>query len=412
MNNKNFFDATEEYKNKIKTLFKEFSSDQINALWADTFEIESVDNKQVTIVYYGNAKIKAFKKSCKKLLKLCVNLALAQPKKIKIVKKREENTSSFKKNKNKNIQSLKFFVIGMVFVCIAVAAVIVLLNYISNREFRETFYLTSDIKVDSGVRVLQLSDLHGVSYGKDNEKLLERVDALNPDIIICTGDMVDSAKADVDFAATLGEELAKIAPTYYIYGNNEVETIYDFALSEKALDKEFGFDSDNRDGDALLAVEDSFEEALEAVGVNVLKNEKDTLQVGATKIDIYGILNSNPSSFWSYSGEAFTDYLYENPDNLKITAVHEPYLFETFLGEYWGDMIVAGHTHGGVVRVPILGPLYTKEAGIFPERSDAFVYGKYDVSGTPLFMSGGLENIGVWRINNQPELVIIDINKF
>ena len=86
MNNKKFFDATEEYKNKIKTLFKEFSSDLINDLWADTFEIESVDDKKVIIVYYGSSKIKLFKKNCKNILESCVNLALGQPKKIKIVK--------------------------------------------------------------------------------------------------------------------------------------------------------------------------------------------------------------------------------------------------------------------------------------------------------------------------------------
>ena len=74
--------------------------------------------------------------------------------------------------------------------------------------------------------------------------------------------------------------------------------------------------------------------------------------------------------------------------------------------------MVCGHTHGGVVRVPILGPMFTKEGGLFPERNDKFVYGRYDVAGRPLIVSSGLENLNVLRINNQPELVIIDINKF
>jgi len=74
--------------------------------------------------------------------------------------------------------------------------------------------------------------------------------------------------------------------------------------------------------------------------------------------------------------------------------------------------MVCGHTHGGVVRVPVLGPLYTKEGGILPERSGKFVYGRYDAAGKPLIVSSGLENKNIWRINNQPELVVIDINKF
>ena len=312
----------------------------------------------------------------------------------------------------KNLKALKFFAIGMVFICIATAVIVILCNYIGNRNFRETFYITSSIKVDSRVRVVQLSDLHGASYGKNNEKLLKRVEALEPDIIICTGDMVDSVKEDADSAVALAKELSKIAPSYYVYGNNEVEGIYDFPLNEKELDRKFGFNSSNRDETALLKIKDSFEEKLENAGMNVLKNEMDTIQVGTMTVDIYGVLTSNPSSFWSYSEKAFVNYINENPDNLKIMAVHEPFVFEEFNPDSWGDLMVSGHTHGGVARVPVLGPLFTHEGGLFPERSGDFVYGRYNTAGSPLIVNAGLENSNLLRINNQPELVIIDINKF
>ena len=328
----------------------------------------------------------------------------------------ENNRRVVKNNINpgvkKNLKALKFLVIGMVFICIATAVIVTLCSYIGNRNFRETFYITSSIKADSRVRVVQLSDLHGASYGKNNEKLINRVEALKPDIIICTGDMVDSAKDDVDFAVSLAKELSKIAPSYYVYGNNEVESIYDFLLNEKDLDKKFGFSAGNRDETALLQVKDTFEEKLEGVGMKVLKNEKDTIRVNNMNIDIYGVLTSNPSSFWSYSEQAFSNYIYENPDNLKIMAVHEPFIFEEFTPDFWGDLMVAGHTHGGVVRVPVIGPLFTHEGGLLPERGGDFVYGRYNTAGSPLIVSAGLENSNNFRINNQPELVIIDINKF
>ena len=174
-------------------------------------------------------------------------------------------------------------------------------NYIGNRNFRETFYNVSSIKIESPVRVIQLSDLHGSSYGKNNKKLLERVEALEPDIIICTGDMVDSVEEDTETVVSLSENLAKIAPSYYVYGNNETENIYDFELSEKELDEKFGFDKKNRDETALLKLQDSFEEKLENAGMKVLKNEKDTIRVKTINVDVYGVLNSNPSSFWSSS---------------------------------------------------------------------------------------------------------------
>lgn len=410
MNNIKSIEKAEKNQERIKELFKELSSAEVYNAWADSFEIESITEKQVIVCYHGSEKIKVFKKKCKVSLTAAVYSVLGKKKKVKILKKKDGSFLSPKTKKN--IKALKFFIIGMIFVCIAASVIVVMGSYIGNRNFREAFYSTSSIKVDSRVRVIQLSDLHGSSYGENNEKLLQRIEALEPDVIICTGDMIDSVKDDADFAVNLGRELSKIAPSYYIYGNNEAEGVYDIVLNEKELDKKFGFNNDNRDETALLKIKDSFEERLENAGVKVLKNEKDTIQVKNMTVDVYGVLTSNPSSFWSYSGKAFSDYLYENADNLKITAIHEPVIFEEFDADFWGDLIVCGHTHGGVMRVPVLGPLFTHEGGLFPERKGAFVRGRYDVAGKPLIVSSGLENSNVFRINNQPELVVIDINKF
>ncbi|MDO5477670.1 MAG: metallophosphoesterase [Clostridia bacterium] len=401
---------TDNYPDKIKELFKELVSAELYEKWADSFEAEVTDEKKVTVYYSGEEDIKVFKKECKEMLAFSVYSVMGAGVKIRIAKKSSYNSLS--PNVKKNIKAFKFFAVGMVFVCIATAVIVVLCSYIGNRSFRETFYSTSSIKVDSPVRVIQLSDAHGASYGKNNKKLLERIKALDPDIIICTGDMVDSVTGDLEYALYLGEALSGIAPSYYVYGNNEVEGIYDFPLNEKELDEKFGFSKDNRDETALLSLEDTFEEQLEATGIKVLKNEKDTIKVKTMTIDVYGVLNSNPSSFWSYSEKAFMDYAYEDTDNLKITAVHEPFIFEEFAPDFWGDLMLAGHTHGGVMRIPVLGPLFTKEGGLLPERGGSFVYGRYDAAGKPLIVSSGLENSSIFRINNQPELVIIDINKF
>ena len=404
----NYIEEIEKNTQRIKELFKEWASQELYDSWADTFEIKEADEKKVTVIYSGEADIKTFKKECKDVLLSSVRSVMGD-RKIKISKAPAYSLSPKMK---KNIKAAKFFVIGMAFVCVAAAIVVIMCNYIGNRSFRETFYSVSSIKVDSRVRVLQLSDLHKSSYGKDNKKLIERVRDLEPDIIILSGDIVNSAKKHIDYAENLGRELSKIAPSYYVYGNNEVESIYDFPLNEKELDKQFGFSKNNRDETKLLKIKDEFEEKLEKTGIKVLKNEKDTIKVKTMTVDVYGSLTSNPSCFWSYSENSFLGYINENPDNLKITAVHEPFIFQEFEPEFWGDLIVCGHTHGGVIRVPLLGPLYTHEGGLFPERGGDFVYGRYDVAGSPLIVSSGLEHSNILRINNQPELVIIDINKF
>jgi len=410
MDNQKYTEDFGRMREKINDLFKELITDEFDDTWADTFEVTEADEKLVVVTYHGAQDFKKFKKECKEMLVPYIYSVYGGNKKIKIVKTKKSNSVSPKTKKN--IRATKFFVLGMAFVCFAAVIVIVMSNYIGNRNFRETFYSVSSLKVDSGIRVIQLSDLHSCTYGENNATLLSRVKELKPDVILCTGDIVDSAQNDVSYAVDLGQKLSEIAPSYYIYGNNEVESIYDFPLNEKELDANFGFDANNRDETALLKAEDAFEEKLENAGIKVLKNEKDTIRVKTMTIDIFGVLTSNPSSFWSYSGKSFQDYIYENPDNLKITAIHEPFIFEEFETELWGDLMLCGHTHGGVVRIPVLGPLYTKEGGILPQRDGRFVYGRYTAAGKPLIVSGGLENSNVFRINNQPELVVIDINKF
>ena len=312
----------------------------------------------------------------------------------------------------KNLRVLKLFLISLIFVTIAVSIVIIGCSYIENREFTEVFHNVSSLKVNNKIRIVQLSDLHDCQYGKNNKELISRVKKLNPDIIIYTGDMIESDSKSNNRTLDLCKALADVAPSYYIYGNNEVEKYYDTVLTQKALDKKFGFTDDNRDPGKLLEITDDFTKELESFGVKVLKNSYDTVMIGTTPVDVYGVLTSNPSSFWSYAGASFGEYLFSNENHLKITAFHEPIALEEYTPDTWGDLVIAGHTHGGTVKVPVLGPLYTHEGGFFPERNGYYVRSRYEVQGRPLIVSSGLENNNILRINNQPELVIVDINKF
>ncbi len=322
-----------------------------------------------------------------------------------------------KKNKatkktKKHIRVIWLFVISLIFVGIAASAALVGWNYLENRNFKETFYCVSSLKVNNKIRVIQISDLHNCSFGDDNEKLIKRIEQLSPDLIIYTGDIVDSKTETDDKVINLCGTLAKKFPSYYIYGNNEVEKYYDNALTQESLDEKFGFNNENRDPKKLLEMTDSLEKALQDAGVKVLKNSVDTITVGTTNIDIFGVLTSNPSSFWSYAGNSFDEFIYSNENHLKIMAVHEPLIFEEYAPDTWGDLMLAGHTHGGTAKIPMLGPIYTHDGGILPQRSGHLVYGRYDIQGRPLIVSSGLDNSNIFRINNPPEFVVVDINKF
>ena len=87
-------------------------------------------------------------------------------------------------------------------------------------------------------------------------------------------------------------------------------------------------------------------------------------------------------------------------------------MLEEYSPDSWGDVMLAGHTHGGTARIPMLGSVYAHEIGLLPERNGHYIYGRYEVQGRPLIVSSGLENSNLFRINNEPELVIVDINRF
>ena len=311
----------------------------------------------------------------------------------------------------KKIKVIVIAVISVILAIIAVAVAVIGVNYGQNRNFAETFYSVSSLKVNNKFRVIQISDLHNCTYGEKNAKLIDRVEKLDPDIIILTGDIIDDIGSGSEIAE-LCSSFARIAPSYYIFGNNEVEAYYPFELTESELDKYFDFDDNSRNPDVLLEEIDILSDKLANVGVTVLKNNAVTVTVGDTYVDIYGVLTSNPSAFWSYAGESFNDFLYTEENHFKLTAIHEPLVFEEFEPDYWGDLMLAGHTHGGLIKVPLLGGLYTHEGGLFPERGEHFVYGRYEVQGRPLIVSSGLDNSNVFRMNNEPEIVIVDVNKF
>ena len=85
-----------------------------------------------------------------------------------------------------------------------------------------------------GFKIVQLSDLHGSSFGQDNEKLIEKIREEEPELIALTGDFLDEGKAgrELPELSSLVSELIRIAPVYFVSGNHdwasgEVHTLFE-----------------------------------------------------------------------------------------------------------------------------------------------------------------------------------------
>lgn len=234
----------------------------------------------------------------------------------------------------------------------------------------------------SGFRIVQVSDLHNAEFGEGNGNLLSLIEDQNPDMIVITGDLVDSRNTDIETALEFVRAAVKIAPVYYVTGNHE----------------------------ARIAAYAQLKSDLEQAGVTVLENEKRTLERAGETITLMGV--DDPSFQTDYLfGDAQTvtasvlDDLMDENDGYTILLSHRPELFTTYT-DSGVDLVFTGHAHGGQFRIPFVGGLVAPNQGFFPEY-DA---GLYTAETTNMMVSRGIGNsIIPLRINNRPELIVVTL---
>lgn len=239
--------------------------------------------------------------------------------------------------------------------------------------------------------VVFLSDLHNNHYGKNNERLLAAVKEQNPDLILIGGDMlVGKGRVSVKVAEELAHELTKICPVYYAYGNHEQRIIIH--------PEKYGMDFEE------------YKEKLARYGVIFLENEHVDLQWDAVPVQIHGI--DIPEQFYkkfckaSLSVEDVIKCIGQaDATKYQILLAHNPLYVEAYLK--WGaDLVLSGHLHGGVVRIPGLGGIITPQFGMFPRYS-----GELTVKdGKSVVVSKGLGTHTIkLRFLNPAELVVLHI---
>lgn len=231
---------------------------------------------------------------------------------------------------------------------------------------------TSEYDVDLGlsddVKIVQVSDLHNQFFGINQSVLLKNIEACDPDIIVVTGDIVDSTHTSYSIAMDFVEGAVKIAPVYYVTGNHEDR------LHGDKLDK---FYSDMRD-----------------LGVTFL----DDTYVDMGSYYLAGIADSSLESFDAYP--AFGD---EKP---VVMLAHEPD-YVSLYQSLGADLVLTGHVHGGQIIIPGKGGLLSPDFTFFPSLYE----GVHTYDSMTLIVSRGLGNsVAPVRINDYPELVVINVS--
>ena len=278
----------------------------------------------------------------------------------------------------------RVLIILLKLVLIAGAAVYIFGRY-TGTHYQTNFYQETSTKVTSNIRVAVISDIHNRQYGENNEKLISDLCTLKPDLILFPGDMVIREEDDYQPMLNLVSALSGIAPCYGVLGNHESERIY--YQNDRDLPKKF-----------------------ESAGLKLLRNATEEIRIGNDTIQLIGV-EGTAYGFEEYGGREFMEKTRIDPSAYSILMAHIPVLFKTQLSAYDFDLGIAGHVHGGIVRLPFVGGLYSHEEGFFP----VFTSGEYTLNKQQtLIVSAGLGDSKKFpeRINNDPELVVIDINRY
>ncbi len=241
----------------------------------------------------------------------------------------------------------------------------------------------------NGYKILQISDLHNKEFGANQKNLISLTKEINPDIIVITGDLIDSRRTNKDnmnIATSYIKSAVDIVPVYYVSGNHESRSdLYD---ELKIIFEEYG-----------VINMDNTHKNIQLNGVNI--SLLGLADICFNPIDNYEYPNS-PFSFDEILGNLKT----ESKNNFTILLSHRPELITLYAKENI-DLVFSGHAHGGQIRLPFLGGIIAPDQGFFPK----YTSGIHRLNSTSLVISRGLGNsLAPQRIFNRPELVVVTLS--
>lgn len=256
-------------------------------------------------------------------------------------------------------------------------------------------------------KIVQLTDIHSIRTNEQIDQIISKIEKQKPNVIFITGDLIDSGyyanqqtehnegKLITVESLTIKfiQKLVQISDVYFVYGNHEM----------MLLD-----DPENN----------AFKLAIEEAGVKILNNKIDYLYKGEDKIKLLGL--QDPACL--YKDEIYSElegnssdkareilkdlYLQDNSEAFTILLAHRPECFKVY-ASYNIDLILSGHTHGGMLRLPFIRGIYAHPQGFFPDYS----YGIYENRNSTMIVGAGIGYSGNihFRVYNLPEIEVINL---
>lgn len=280
-----------------------------------------------------------------------------------------------KSNIKMNEKSKKILLINIIFITL-----LGLYFYYENNTLEITNYTIIDNKIPisfNDFKIIQITDYHNNKSKRIDDKLIDNIKKEKPDIIVITGDLIDSNRLDIETSIEFIKKINKLSSIYYVPGNHE----------------------------GNINKYDKLKVLLSENNVIVLENDKVLLNKKSDFINLIGIIDPFFKSNKISDKAIVNNYINEidyNKDYYTILLSHRPELIEEY-SKHNINLVFSGHAHGGQIRIPYLGGLYAPHQGFLPLYEE----GLHKIKDTNLIVSRGIGNSTFpFRVNNNPELVI------
>lgn len=280
--------------------------------------------------------------------------------------------------KIKNNRKYKFIIavfIIAIYSAIVEPSLLVVKRYVLDKNGKLIEDKIEHTKNRNIIKVVQITDTQiGYFYSANKlNQLAKRINNLEPDIVVFTGDLIDYATRNPDIEKII-KNLSKINANigkFSVFGNHDY--MYDLPKHYKYI--------------------------MEKSGFNLLVNQNERIHIGNGKyINIIGIdevLHGNPQI------DKYDTQMNSNDFNLLL--LHEPDVIDRFK-EGKIDLALAGHSHGGQIRLPIKGAILS------PPYGRKYTKGFYEINGNNLYVSSGLGSTKLpFRLLNIPEIIEFNI---
>lgn len=271
----------------------------------------------------------------------------------------------------------------VVFCIVIVAAAVFILNFLHNRHVSLTAYTFESENLPAefdGFSVMVISDYHNAWF---YDQIGDYMDQTNPDLVLFTGDLTELPDSRMSNLERLVERIPENSEIMAVSGNHETESVrYDYIMNK-----------------------------LREWGIHVLEDEATDIYRGDSHIKVIGL--KDPGVATRKIGQSKMEdmkwfvnaVLYDDPDCFSILACHRANLYPN-LKDSNADLMLSGHLHGGIVRLPGIGGLIGENMEFRPD----YTFGEYDEGSTKMIVSRGCDsNFLKMRFFNGPEVLLVTL---